>query len=62
MMKEINYGDIVYIPQTDQIGEVIYFGQDEFGQTAIQYLVGEKYFYTSAWLAFKYWIYLGSVK
>lgn len=62
-MNTIGIGDILYDPISDYICEITRFGEDEFGQTAVEYMINKrgKCFYSSAWVIFKYFVKVGNI-
>ena len=53
---EIKIGDILYDQISDEIIEVTRFGEDQFGQAAIEYQNKIITKYTTAYLIFRYFI------
>ena len=58
----VSIGDILYEPRKGLVVEVTAFGEDNFGQKAIEYKVSpRKTNYTTAFFVFKYFYRLGRV-
>lgn len=60
-MKVVSVGDILYCQKSKNLCVVEYFGEDQYGQSAVAFTIGKKKFHSSLFIIHRYYVKIGKI-